>query len=181
MRPPPGTTDVAELGGGSVRPAAETLPARCPSGGVVPWPTRVVSRSRRRPAERVAGPGELRRRRRRGHAVAVQVVAAVPPPESPRGIAVPADRVDAGARVVSELAVGSRRTGDRSPSRSPPGPGRPRGHTRSRPGPPRRRCGTSGNGWPVGAPRSPLPGGTDRWRRPAAGPLAGSPPARRGG
>jgi hypothetical protein len=53
----------------------------------------------------VAGPGELRRRRRRGHAVAVQVVAAVPPPESPRGIAVPADRADVGVRVVSELAV----------------------------------------------------------------------------
>jgi len=45
----------------------------------------------------VAGPGELRRRRRRGHAVAVQVVAAVPPPESPQGIAVPADGVGDGA------------------------------------------------------------------------------------
>src|SRR5664279_3284591 len=45
----------------------------------------------------VAGPGELRRRRRRGHAVAVQVGAAVPPPESPQGIAVPTDRVGNGA------------------------------------------------------------------------------------
>ena len=162
----PGTTDVAELGGRSVRPAAEALPARCPSGRRRPvadarrvaltpppsgagWPVRAscaaavgvvtLSRSGRRggPAARVA-PGHRRpgRPRRRRRA----------------------RRVGASGR--------SRRTGDRSPSRSPPGPGRPRGHTRSRPGPPRRRrCGTSGCGWPVGAPRSPRPGGTGRWRR----------------
>src|SRR5450759_1588769 len=45
----------------------------------------------------VADPGEPRRRRRRGHAVAVQVGAAVAPPESPQGIAVPTDRVGDGA------------------------------------------------------------------------------------
>jgi hypothetical protein len=45
----------------------------------------------------VAGPGEPHRCRRRGHAVAVQAVAAVAPPESPQGITVPADRVGDGA------------------------------------------------------------------------------------
>jgi hypothetical protein len=55
----------------------------------------------------VPGPGEPHRCRRRGHAVAVQVVAAVPPPESPQGIAVPADRVGNGAGEVGGVEVES--------------------------------------------------------------------------
>src|SRR5450759_4128901 len=51
----------------------------------------------------VADPGEPRRGRRRGHAVAVRVGAAVPSPESPQGITVPADRVGDGAGEADRL------------------------------------------------------------------------------